>query len=118
MKKILFLTLLIVLAASAWAGPRVVVHRHWARPVVVAPAPMVVTVKPAVGWVDINCNVDDAAVLVNGAFAGVADQFDGFPRKLELKPGTYRIKLVFAGRAIERRVIVTRGREINLNVAF
>ena len=98
-----------------------VVHRRVVRPAVVVRAPVVTTrvhVAPARGKIDINCPNKKARVYVNGGYVGLAGQYDGFPGKLLLKPGQYRIKLTHKGSKVVKRVRVTSGGEVNLNVAF
>lgn len=106
---------LLIASLHSLAGVHVVVRRPAIRPVLARP---VITVQPAVGWVDINCNRDDARVFVNGSLAGKTDDFDGFPGKLKLKPGTHRIRVTWMGHSVYRKVHVTVGHETNLNISF
>ena len=77
----------------------------------------VVKTQP-MGVIDINTNRKKAKVYVNGSFVGNAGAYDGFPGKLNLKPGTYRIKLVSGKKVVKRRVKVTANAEVNLNIKF
>jgi len=125
MKKLALFALIVMLAvAAAPAGTRIVVKRSYSvRPIVVKthlvpPARRVVAVAPALGCVDINSNRDGAAVYVNDAYAGTAGRFDGYPGKLELKPGVYKISVVYGDRTHRHRVRVTAGGEVDLKIRF
>jgi len=122
MKKILFsLTLIIAVSLPSLAGRLVVRHRI-TRPVIYAPATVVsygpAIVRASTGRVDVNCNVDEAQVFVNGKLAGLSGEFDGFPGKLVLKPGQYLIKLKYGDQVRRYNLYVSLGHEINLNVDF
>ncbi len=115
MKKFVIISILFLLATTAFAGRLVVRHRYITyRPVVTR----TVVVKPITGSIDINCNCKEARVYVNGNLVGKAGSFDGFPGKLELRPGTYRIKIVYHGQVYKERIRVLAGKELNLNTCF
>ncbi len=125
MKKTAFLALIALFSlASATAGTRVVVKRTYtvrptvARAYVAPPATRTVVVSPRLGCVDINCNRKSAAVYVNGGYVGVAGKYDGFPGKLELKPGVYTIKVVDGAQTYRQRVRVVAGGEVDLKIKF
>ena len=53
----------------------------------------------------------EAQVYVDGAHAGVVDDFDGIFQRLRLRPGQYEIEIRLAGyRTFRRQVLVSRGR--------
>lgn len=82
------------------------------------PAVKVVQVPAKTGRVDINCNRKKADVYVNGTYVGVAGAYDGWPGKLHLRAGTHRIVIVADGVAVTKKVRVTAGREVDLNIEF
>jgi len=119
MKKIMIIITIALLASlPSFAGRRLVIHRHVAPGYITYAPTAVVRVVPNTGTIDINCNLDDAIVFVNGTRAGLADEFDGFPNKLTLKPGNYTIRIKTDSAQKTYRLYVTRGHEINLNVTF
>lgn len=115
MKRLVFITTLLAVTPLL-AGTRVVVHRPVYRHTVVVRTPVVR--YPNLGFIDINCNQDEAKVYVNGKLAGIADQFDGFPGKLTLKPGAYRIVVASETQRKTYQLYVTAGHEINLHVTL
>ncbi len=53
----------------------------------------------------------EAQVYVDGAHAGVFDDFDGIFQRLSLRPGQYEIEIRLDGyRTFRRQVLVSRGR--------
>ena len=111
MKKTLAVMIITLLATPIFAGLR---HRTYHHHTLVVAKPIVTNQ----GYVDINCNRDRALVYVNGRLAGKADEFDGFPSKLHLKQGAYRIKIESNGKVKTFDLFVTAGHEINLDVEF
>jgi hypothetical protein len=62
------------------------------------PAPVVVGPGSAVyGGISLDMTPDDAAVYVDGAYAGVVREFDGTRQPLTLAAGTHRIQVQEAG---------------------
>ncbi len=62
------------------------------------------------GALDINTRPKKASVYVNGELVGRADAFDGFPRYLWMRSGSYRISLYMEGyETLERRVQIQPG---------
>lgn len=125
MKKLVLLLIVLSSAGLVQAGGLVI--RFGAKPtlrathrtVVVTPTPTVRVVRPAItGCVDINTNRKHAKVYVNGNYVGNAGSLDGSPGKLELRPGTYTIRVQHEGVAFRERVRVTAGKEVNFNVRF
>ena len=52
-------------------------------------------------------------VYVDGYFAGVVDNFDGFSQKLKLEPGEHEVTLFLDGyRPLTRRMLFTAGQTI------
>lgn len=51
----------------------------------------------AYGGVRIDVDERDAEVLVDGAYAGIVDDFDGSVQRLNLEPGPHRIEIVRDG---------------------
>jgi hypothetical protein len=45
------------------------------------------------GCLSFRVRPDDTRVYLNGRYLGVVDQFDGWPDKLYLPPGEYRLRL-------------------------
>ena len=120
MKKLAALSILFFLFTSIAVAAPYRYHRsyrvHTHRSVIIKPARVVVE-RPS-GYVDINSNVKDAKVFVNGKLAGTAGQYDGFPGKLKLRPGAYTIKVSHAGKAVSHKVRVTADGEVDVNVTF
>lgn len=108
-----FILFTFLISTPLFAGHRWVVrpHRHHSITTTVR------VVRPH-GLIDIHCNQKDAKVLVNGVYAGQAREFDGFPGKLTLKPGTYRISIQFGTQVRSHKVRVTAGHELELHAQF
>ncbi len=119
------LAALLVLGAAAplaahWRPSR---HRHRSRRatiVVGSPSPVkrvvLVAGRPAAS-IDFNVDPEQTRIFVNGSYRGTCDEFDGFPQKMYLRPGTYTIRLVTPdGTAIQRKVTLVAGHETNLNL--
>ena len=67
-----------------------------------------------VGEVRLQVTPRDAQVFVDGYYAGVVDDFDGFFQSLRLESGGYRIEVRYPGFQTETfDVYVTPGRKIN-----
>jgi len=57
----------------------------------------------------------DTEVYVDGYFAGVVDNFDGFSQKLKLEPGEHEVTLYLDGyRPLTRRMLFTAGQTIKV----
>ncbi len=68
------------------------------------------------GALDINTRPKKASVYIDGELVGRADSFDGFPRYLWLREGSYRLALHMEGyRTLEREVRVQPGVVIKIN---
>ena len=92
MKLRLFVTLLL-LASAAWA------HRY------------------AYGAVNCKVDPDKAVVYVNGQATGVADDFDGWPGYLKLKPGAYDLEFRLDGYETGRvKVTVVAGEIVKVRL--
>jgi len=54
---------------------------------------------PAAVWATIDTDVspEEAQVYLNGRYIGIADDFDGYPDYLYLRPGSYRIEFRLEG---------------------
>jgi hypothetical protein len=52
---------------------------------------------PSYGALDLDIKPENAAVYIDGDYLGVADHYDGFPRYLWLREGTYRLVLHLGG---------------------
>lgn len=114
MKKFIVIALFFSATAS-FARP---FHRTYFHPYHHTTTTVIVKKVTPKGWVDINSNRKKAEVYVNGKLVGTAGQYDGFPGKLSLKPGTYRIRVQYEDQSVVQRVSVADGREVNLNVQF
>ncbi len=96
-------------------------HRRAARVVVVsAPVrlsrPVIIAGRPH-GVIDMNVKPKETEVHVDGKLRGQVDDFDGYPGKLNLLPGTHRIMLLTPdGDRYERKVKIVAGHEINLKL--
>jgi hypothetical protein len=79
--------------------------------------------RRSVGAIRLRANPRDARVYIDGAFAGIVDDFDGLTHHLELEPGPHQLELradgyesylrelrVEAGRTLTTRVNLTRRR--------
>jgi hypothetical protein len=53
-----------------------------------SPGYVAVPVGPPVGFADLDVEPEEAQVFVKGHLIGIADNYDGFPGYLALKPGT------------------------------
>ena len=97
-------------------------QRHVRRPVPVIvlskprPAPAIVVIDGSEpGVLDLNVKPRATEVWIDGAFHGTCDAFDGFPGKLSLAPGLYRIRLVTPdGLDVARELRVRPGIELNV----
>lgn len=54
---------------------------------------------PNVGLADLDVSPEEAQVYIGGKLIGTADDFDGFPRYLALRPGTRTIVMKHPGYA-------------------
>ena len=81
-----------------WWGP------WWGAPVVYQPAPGS-TVRSDLTAVDVDITPDHARVALNGEVVGLADDFDGSPGYLYLKPGHYTIEFSLKGYRAEKMEI-------------
>lgn len=73
------------------------------------------------GSVDFNVKPKDSQIFVDGAYIGVADDFDGgfFGHTAILPSGKHRIRIVAPdGRSENRVIYVMPGRELNLDLRF
>jgi hypothetical protein len=104
------LPLLLVAAATAQAHGRVRVHvglawgwwyPWWWEPVVVRPV-VVEARTPDLAVVDTDVSPEHARVLLDGQLIGTADDFDGNPDYLYLKPGRYTLEFVLPGYESQR----------------
>ena len=68
----------------------------WGAPVVYQPAPGTVAASNLAA-VDTDVSPEQARVLLDGQLIGVADDFDGYPDYLYLKPGHYTIEFQLQG---------------------
>ena len=67
--------------------------------------------------IDFNIKPRSTRIYVDGVLRGTADEFDGFPRKMHLRPGTHRIRLETPdGRTAAERVVLTAGTEIDVRL--
>jgi hypothetical protein len=76
---------------------------------------------PNLGRIDFNVNPKNSKIFIDGAYLGVADDFDGgfFGSTANIRPGARKIRVVAPdGRTVERRVYVTAGREIDFDLVF
>ena len=105
----------------AIARPRVKGHPRRTAVIVLGkprPAPDVVIVDGARhGILDLNVKPKATEVWVDGSLRGTCGAFDGFPRKLTLPPGLYRIRLVTpTGYDVMRDLRVRPGIEMNVGL--
>lgn len=73
------------------------------------------------GSVDFNVKPKDSQVYVDGAYIGVADDFDGgfFGHTAILPAGKHKVRIVSPdGRSEEREIFVMPGRELNFDFRF
>ena len=67
------------------------------------------------GALDLNVKPKNTQVYLNGHYIGVADNFDGFPRHLVLKKGTYELVFYNEGyRTVVREITVFPGAIIDI----
>ncbi len=65
---------------------------------------------------DINIRPKDASIFLDGVYVGKADEFDGSPKFLVVKPGTHTITAKREGfRTYTVRVPINAGEQININ---
>lgn len=96
---------------------RVVPARLWA-PVATT---VVVGLPSKVGRVDFNVKPKDSRIYVDGAYIGLAADWDGgfFGTTATLRAGPHTVRIVAPdGRSITRRIYVMPGRELNFNFVF
>ncbi len=111
------------IAPSVQAGPRAHRRQHHAKKAVIVVGParavrhsVVVYGRPA-GVLDFNLKPKATEVWVDGRLRGIADDFDGIPRKLLLAQGPHRLKLITPdGVEIARVIRVQAGTEINIGL--
>lgn len=90
-------------------------HRWWGPPVAFYGVPYGVGISEA----RLLVTPRETEVYVDGALAGVADQFDGIFQSLRLKPGTHEITLYLEGyRRFSRNVYVAPGSTLKLRHAM
>jgi PEGA domain len=66
--------------------------------------------------VDTGVSPDEAEVYLDGKYIGTADDFDGFPDFLYLKPGKYHLEFRLAGyETLEKDVEVSAGQRIKVD---
>jgi len=125
---------LVVLAALAVAAPATAHRRHvsvgvrlgwaagwyapgwWYGPGAYAPAGYA-GVPADVGIVDTDISPEHARVFLDGTQIGTADDFDGYPSYLFLKPGRYTIEFRLQGYAPESLTLeVAEGRFFPLDI--
>ncbi len=71
---------------------------------------------PDVGWADTDISPGKASVYLDGEYVGIADNFDGFPSYLSVKPGRHTIEFRHAGyRTMTRSVRVPEGVVLRFN---
>ncbi len=80
----------------AYAGP------WWGYPAWYPPAGPGVAVHSDLTAVETKVTPEHARVVLNGELIGVADDFDGYPGPLLLKPGHYTLELVLKGYRSEK----------------
>ncbi len=72
--------------------------------------------RPDAGAVDLDIKPEKAKIYLDGDYIGVADNYDGFPRYLWLKPGTYEMVIYKEGfETLKRRLKVVAGEVIDMN---
>ncbi len=72
--------------------------------------------EEGLGAYDINIRPKDADIFLDGVYVGQADDFDGSPKFLVVKPGTHTIVAKKRGYKTYRvRVSVNPGEQININ---
>lgn len=124
-KKLLFLGFLAMSVADAQGHSRVRVGVHlglwypwwwsgWAA------TPVVVQVRdPELTAVDTDVSPEHARVFLDGQLIGTADDFDGYPDYLYLKPGTYTLEFVLPGYEGEKVIVeAAPGRYVPLDFAL
>ena len=85
------------------------------RPVALAHAVIIGGV--AHGAIDLAVRPTTTEVHVDGKLRGQADQFDGHPEKLYLRPGVHQITLITPdGEKYARKVRIVAGQELNLKL--
>ena len=71
---------------------------------------------PALTVVDTDISPEDAEVWLDGVYIGTADDFDGYPDYLYLKPGRYRLEFRYQGYETYALSLDARpGQKVNLN---
>jgi len=72
----------------------------------------------ALGWTSVKTDVepDEAALYLDGRLIGIADDFDGFPDRLYLGPGTYTLEFRLEGfQTLTTTVDATSGRAFDVD---
>lgn len=113
MKKFMLLTMVVAVAWSASPDAAEAGHRRPFYPPPFGfwgPSHVYVEGAPNRAYVDCDISPEDARVFVNGREIGEADDFDGFPRHLTLRPGRYRLEFRHPGyRTLVVEVDLRRG---------
>ena len=130
------LAVALVVAALASAAPAVAGHWHagpwwgwgigvgplwwgggWAVPGPWYGAVPVSLPRADVATVEVQVSPDHARVVLDGELIGVADDFDGYPGYLYLKPGHYTIEFSLKGYRTEKvEIDAQRGRYVPVNL--
>ena len=106
--------------AEAHSTPRFAGRKRAAVPVIrlskPRPAPKIAVIHGTEpGLLDLNVKPRRTEVWIDGALLGTCDSFDGYPAKLSLPPGLYRIRLVTPGGIdVGRDLRVRPGVELNV----
>ncbi len=73
----------------------------------------------AFGYADTDVSPEEAEVYVDGEYAGIADDYDGFPDYLALDPGRHTLTFRLEGhRSLSRTIKVPRGAVLRLRFSL
>lgn len=71
---------------------------------------------PRYSFVDTDVHPEDAQVFLDGKLVGVADDYDGYPGYLAIRPGKHRLGFSYQGyRSTEIRVDLARGELVRID---
>jgi len=76
-----------------------------------------VKVKGTSTTIDFDVDPEESKIFLDGKLRGEADDFDGFPGLLHVRPGTHRIRIVTPdGEVYKRRIRIRPGKRLQLNL--
>ena len=90
---------------------------RYPRRIRVAPNPTAVVVRPDSATIDFDVEPEESKIYVDGRYRGTADDFDGFPDVLSLKPGEHEVRIETPdGRVTSKLVELASGAAVTVDL--